>query len=45
MTNKVKNIIIAVAVAVIAVVIALFTVHFVTMKKSDGGVVDSGATT
>lgn len=44
MTNKVKNIIIAVAVAVIAVVIALFTVHFVTMKKTDGGVVDSGTT-
>lgn len=45
MTNKVKNIIIAVAVAVIAVVIALFTVHFVTRKKTDGGVVDSGSTT
>lgn len=45
MTNKVKNIIIAVAVAVIAAVIALFTVHFVTMKKTNGGVVDSGATT
>ncbi|MCM1437675.1 MAG: hypothetical protein NC131_00485 [Roseburia sp.] len=45
MSNKVKNIIIAVAVAVIAVVIALFTVHFVTRKNTDGGVSDSGATT
>ena len=45
MTNKVKNIIIAVAVAIIAAVIALFTVHFVTMKKTDGGVVDSDTMT
>lgn len=45
MSNKVKNIIIAVAVAVIAVVIALFTVHFVTKQNTNDGVTDSGATT
>lgn len=49
MSKTVKNIIIVVAVAVIAAVIALFTYHYVTTKKTDGGtdggVVDSGATT